>query len=135
MGFHQSDYYTIVKEPSVGTPVLSFLGVLKGPRLRYALTYKVWLAPCPYTVYTNYTTHHKLAMCFWNTDDPTCKLWLYMAGICLVIDTLLPPPSHPPKNSPRPCLHCKNYSVTVTLFGVNIVAVTMTMPQCSLQIE
>ena len=32
-------------------------------------------------------------------------------------------------------LHRKNYSVTVTLFGVNIVAVTMTMPQCSLQIE
>ena len=31
--------------------------------------------------------------------------------------------------------HCKNYSVTITLFGVNIVAVTMTMPQCSLQIE
>ena len=24
MGFHPSDYYTIVKEPSVGTPVLSF---------------------------------------------------------------------------------------------------------------
>ena len=32
-------------------------------------------------------------------------------------------------------VHCKNYSVTVTLFGVNIVAVTMTIPQCSLQIE